>query len=428
MRLTSTISLPCGLVLPNRLAKAAMTEGLATDMRPNAGHIRLYERWAQTGAGLHITGNVVVDRRHQERPGNVVLDGTPGRETRATFAAWAQAAKSRGAAVIMQLSHAGRQTPARINARPMAPSAVPLGLPGKQFAPPQAMPPEAIEAVIDGFTGAARFACESGFDGVQIHAAHGYLISQFLSPLANRRDDTWGGSLENRARLLTKTVTAVRAAIGPKAALSVKLNSADFQKGGFDFDDSLIVAGWLKDLGVDLLEVSGGSYEQPKMMDMDGLTPADQPKAASTRSREAYFLEFARAMLAASTPPLMVTGGFRSAAVMEEALTLGVAVVGVGRPLCATPDAISDLLAGRIATLPRIMEDLRVGPGPFGPASGVPLLRALNGFAVQAWSYQQIRRMAEGLEPDLKRGVFPAFLSEQAADARLLKGIKASIG
>jgi 2,4-dienoyl-CoA reductase-like NADH-dependent reductase (Old Yellow Enzyme family) len=428
MRLTSTVSLPCGLVLPNRLAKAAMTEGLATDMRPNAGHIRLYERWARTGAGLHITGNVVVDRRHQERPGNVVLDGAPGRETRDALAAWAHAAKSCGAAVIMQLSHAGRQTPARINPHPMAPSAVALGLPGKQFAPPQAMPPEAIEAVIDGFAGAARIACETGFDGVQIHAAHGYLISQFLSPLANRRDDTWGGSLENRARLLTKTVTAVRAAIGPKAALSVKLNSADFQKGGFDFDDSLIVAGWLKDLGVDLLEVSGGSYEQPKMMDMDGLTPAEQPRAASTRSREAYFLEFARAMLAASTPPLMVTGGFRSAAVMEEALTLGVAVVGVGRPLCAAPDAISELLAGRVTALPRIMEELRVGPGPFGPASGVPLLRALNGFAVQAWSYQQIRRMAEGLEPDLRRGVFPAFLSEQAADARLLKGIRASIG
>lgn len=415
-RLIDPFSLPCGALLPNRLAKAAMTEGLAERGRPGAALERLYARWAASGVGLQITGNVQIDADHLERPGNVVLDRVPDVDMAARLARWAAAAKSGGGQVWMQLNHAGRQTPVRVNPRPKAPSAVPVALPGKQFGTPVPLEEAEIEALIGRFAEAARAAEASGFNGVQVHAAHGYLLSQFLSPRANRRSDRWGGPLENRARMLLESVRAVRGAVAPGFAVSVKLNSADFQKDGFAFEDCLQVAEWLADESIDLLEVSGGSYEQPRMMAMDGLEAPDQPKAASTRAREAYFLDFAKALLRAKTPPLMVTGGFRSGAAMAEALGDGVALIGLGRPMCADPLAPRALLAGHAAPLPRAEDRLRLGPGPFGPASPVKILRAVNGFATQAWYYQQIRRMGAGLDPDPNLSVFRAFLAEQRDD------------
>jgi len=416
--LDQPVALPCGFVLPNRLAKAAMTEGLAVAGVPGEALERLYRTWAASGIGLQITGNVQIDAHHLERPGNVVIDRPPDSATLVRLARWADAAKSGGGRVLMQLSHAGRQTPIRVNPRPKAPSAVPLALPGKQFGLPEALTDAEIEALILRFAAAARAAEQAGFDGVQIHAAHGYLLSQFLSPRANRRDDRWGGPLANRARLLRRAVTAVRDGVGPGFAVAVKLNSADFQKGGFAFEESLRVAEWLAEDGVDLLELSGGSYEQPRMMALAGLEPAEEPQTASTSAREAYFLDFATAMLAARTPPLMVTGGFRSAAAMADALAAGVALVGLARPLCTAPHGPAALLAGTATALPRAEDRLRLGPGPFGPASPFPLLRTLNGFATQSWYYQQIRRMGAGKAPDLSLSVVSALLAEWRDDRR----------
>ena len=237
----------------------------------------------------------------------------------------------------MQISHAGRQTQVKVNPHPKAPSAVQLALPGGQFGMPVPLTEPEILDLIARWAHAAVVSREAGFGGVQIHAAHGYLVSQFLSPLANRRTDAWGGSLENRARLLVEIVKAVRAAVGPDFGVGVKLNSADFQKGGFAFEDCITVAGWLKDLKVDLLEISGGTYEQPAMMDMAGLEPPDTPKQASTAAREAYFVELAKSLMAGRTPPLLVTGGFRSRVAMEQALSTGIAMVGVARPLVRHP-------------------------------------------------------------------------------------------
>lgn len=417
MTLTSALALPCGALLPNRLAKSAMTEGLAERGRPGEALARLYRTWAESGVGLQITGNVQLDRDHLERPGNVVIDAAPDADMLRRLSAWAAAAKSGGGHVWLQLNHAGRQTPVRVNLRPKAPSAVPVALPGKQLGAPQPLSGDEIEGLIARFATAAVAAQASGFDGVQIHAAHGYLLSQFLSPRANRRTDEWGGSLENRARFLIKIVRTVRATVSPGFAVSVKLNSADFQKDGFAFEESLRVAEWLAEEGVDLLEVSGGSYEQPRMMAMDGLEAPDQPKAASTRAREAYFLDFAKAMLSAKTPLLMVTGGFRTAAAMAEALAEGVGIIGLGRPMCADPRGPRAVLDGGVS-LPRAEDGLRLGPGPFGPASPVKLLRAINGFATQAWYYQQIRRMGAGLDPDPRLSVLRAFLAEQRDDKR----------
>ncbi len=423
--LFAPLTLPGGATLPNRIAKAAMTEGLSKDGRANQLHATLYRRWALGGAGLLITGNVIIDRRHLERPGNVVIDGEPDAAALDGLRKWAQAAHSGGARIWMQLSHSGRQTPARVNSAPKAPSPIPVALPGKQFATPVELTEAEIHTVIKKFALAARVARETGFDGVELHGAHGYLISQFLSPRSNQRDDEWGGSLENRARLLIESVRATRVAVGADFPVAVKLNSADFQKGGFDAADSLTVARWLKNVGVDLLEISGGSYEQPKMMNIEGLEKPDAPKAHSTRVREAYFLEFAETMLGADTPPLMVTGGFRSRRAMDDAIAEGISVIGVGRPLTVDPNAPNALKSpgGRLSGF----EDLRLGPGLFGPASSVSLLKAINGFATQSWYYQQIRHLADGQATRPHRSVLAAFVAERLADRALLKSARTTL-
>ena len=405
-------SLPNGQSFRNRIAKAAMTEGLAfRDGLPNAAHETLYRRWADRGCGLLITGNVLIDRLHLERPGNVIVDGPLTAEGKAAWARWAAAATAGGTQAWVQISHAGRQTQKSVNPSPKAPSAVPLALPGGQFGVPVPLTGAEIRDLIARWANAAVVSREAGFTGVQLHAAHGYLISQFLSPLVNRREDEWGGALENRARLLIEAVKAVRAAVGNDFTLSVKLNSADFQKGGFAFDECLTVAGWLADLGVDCLELSGGTYEQPAMMDVVGLTPREEPRQQSTRQREAYFVQLARALMAAKTPPLMVTGGFRSLGAMEDALGSGIAFVGVGRPLCAEPDCVTELLEGHVEELPRFEERLAIGPGWLGPSSPFKLARTINVFAAQAWYYQQIRRVAAG-STAVKLNPFTAFLAE----------------
>lgn len=409
--LKASYRLPCGAVLPNRLAKAAMTEGLSPDGAPHIGHERLYRAWSRSGVGLTITGNVQVDRRHLERSGNVVLDGEPEAAGRAAFSQWAGVAKEGGARVWMQISHAGRQTPALINPHPYGPSAVALEIPGR-FGAPREMPPTEIERVIKAFARAARVARECGFDGVQIHAAHGYLLSAFLNPKANQRTDEWGGSLDNRARLLMAVYAATRAAVGDDFPISVKLNSADFQQGGFDFEDAVVVAERLADAGVDLLEISGGNYEQPSMMGL----PGGPPMRASTRLREAYFLDFARAMMAGKTPPLMVTGGFRSAAAMIEAIEAGVAVVGIARPLCAELDGPAALLSAERAHLARFEEVLVSEPAGTPPAAA-KIGELPESFAVVAWFYQQIRRIGRGDPVDPTLTGRQAYLDERRDDA-----------
>jgi 2,4-dienoyl-CoA reductase-like NADH-dependent reductase (Old Yellow Enzyme family) len=417
MSASAPFTLPNGQRFRNRVAKAAMTEGLAwQDGLPTAAHDALYRRWAHGGCGLLITGNVIIDRQHLERPGNVILDGPLSPEGKAAWARWAAAATESDTQAWVQINHAGRQTQKGVNPHPKAPSAIPVMLPGSRFGLPVPLTDADIRDLIARWASAAAIAREAGFTGVQVHAAHGYLISQFLSPLANVRTDEWGGSLENRARFLTETVKAVRAAVGADFTLSVKINSADFQKGGFAFEDCLVVAGWLADLGVDCLEISGGTYEQPAMMDMEGLTPREAPKQQSTQAREAYFVSLARALMQAKAPPLMVTGGFRSLAGMDDAVASGIALVGVGRPLCAEPECVADLLAGASEELPRFEDRLAIGPwwtGRWlGPASPWKIVRTMNGFAAQAWYYQQLRRLAAG-KPAEPLNPFKALMAEE---------------
>ena len=426
--INTALTLASGLTFPNRLVKAAMTEGLADSRnRVTEAHVTLYRRWAEGGLGGIITGNVQIDQDHLEQVGNVVIGPKISNEELDGFARWAEASKSHGAALVMQVNHAGRQTPKLVNPRPAAPSPVALGLPGGQFGSPRAMTAEEIQAVIEGFGRAAKVAKQTGFDGIQVHAAHGYLLSQFLSPLANQREDDWGGPLENRARLLVACVKEAKIAGGPGFSVSVKLNSADFQKGGFSFEDCLGVIDTLDTLDVDFVEISGGNYEQPKMMDQEGLEPVfDQPVSASTQAREAYFLKYARAVQDRAKMPLMVTGGFRTVTAMNEALASGEAdLIGIGRPLCVDTTAPARLLDGTQDAFDQWEKKLRIGPGLLGPHSPIKLVKALNGFGAMGWYYEQLKRLGAGEAPDEKLGVLSAFLANQKSEKAAAKAWRA---
>ncbi|MDF1721598.1 MAG: NADH:flavin oxidoreductase/NADH oxidase family protein [Minwuia sp.] len=344
--LASPLVLPCGAIIKNRFGKAPLTEGLADELnRATARHAELYGRWADGGSGVVVTGNVQVDRRYLERPGNVVIDGPQDEAALTALRAYAAAGTAKRTHLWMQLNHPGRQTPRRVCDKPVAPSAVPLALPEVAFAHPRAMTGDEVTDVIERFTHAALVAQQTGFTGVQVHAAHGYLLSQFLTPLVNKRDDEWGGSLEDRARLLLSVVRSIRAACGAEFPISVKLNSSDFQNGGFSSQDCLTVVQWLEEAGIDHLEISGGNYEEPSMMgskNTEGDTVAD-----STVRREAYFLTYAEEIRKVTSLPLMVTGGFRTRAGMEEALASGVLdMIGLGRPMCVETDTPNKLLGG----------------------------------------------------------------------------------
>jgi 2,4-dienoyl-CoA reductase-like NADH-dependent reductase (Old Yellow Enzyme family) len=340
--LFSALALQSGGKLRNRIAKAAMEEGMAgSSQLPDERLISLYRRWGDGGAGLLITGNVMVHAEALTGPGGVVLDE---RSALDPFTRWAEAGKAGGAAMWMQINHPGRQVQAQMPGVVWAPSpvAVQLGKHSKRFGRPVAMTGEQIGTTVERFASTAALAERAGFDGVEVHAAHGYLLSQFLSPLVNKRSDEWGGGLENRARLLLDVVRAIRTVVSPSFAVAVKLNSADFQHGGFDAEDAARVIAMLEPLGVDLVELSGGSYESPAM--------SGRPADGRTAAREAYFLELAAELAKTSPLPLMLTGGITRRETAEAVLARGVALVGMGTAMALTPDLCNRWRDGLEAT------------------------------------------------------------------------------
>ncbi len=413
--LADTLQLPCGVTIPNRLAKAAMTEGLASARGvPTPELERLYGLWSDGGAGMLLSGNIQVDAGHLERPGNVVIDREPDAAMRAALAAWAAAGTRNGNHFWGQISHAGRQTQKIVNPHPKAPSAVKLGLPGGQFGEPVALTVPEIEEIVRRFGVCAAALKEAGFTGVQVHAAHGYLLSEFLSPRSNQRHDQYGGELANRARALLEAVAAVRAAVGRDFPVAVKLNSADFQKGGFAFEDSLQVAQWLEQAGVDLIEISGGTYEQPKLLGVEGVEEEEQQNVArSTLMREAYFVDFALAMQKQVSIPLMVTGGFRRREAMEQALASGGAdLIGLGRPMCVVTDAPAQLLGG-LDELPRYESELELLPQWLSFLKRIKTIKTMATFGVQYWFYAQIDELG-------RKGHADPSISVMAATRRVM--------
>lgn len=380
--LSRPFTLPNGTVLSNRLAKAALSECLAgDDFRPDTQIKSLYRRWANSGQGLTITGNVMVDRRAIGEPGNVVVEDERHLDD---LIEWASIVKTGGSVGLVQVNHPGRQSPRTLSRHPVAPSAIAVPGTAGSFGTPRALTGTEIEELIGRFAETARIVTQAGFDGVQIHGAHGYLVSQFLSPLANQRTDRWGGTPQNRRRFVIELARAMRAAIGDKV-LAVKLNSADFQRGGFGEDESIEVVQALAEEGIDLLEISGGTYASAAML---GVDPSLKE---STRQREAYFLDYAlRVRAELPKLPLMLTGGFRTAEAMNDAIAEGgIDVVGLGRPLTLQPDSPGQLIDG---TLDRATVRVR--------RSGIRLVDSLSEltyYTVQMW------RMGEGKEPDPSR-------------------------
>jgi 2,4-dienoyl-CoA reductase-like NADH-dependent reductase (Old Yellow Enzyme family) len=380
----SSLALSSGVVLRNRIAKAAMTEAMSPDGDPSDALIALYAAWAAGGPGLLLTGNVMVDRRYLERIGNVVFDA---RTDVAKVRRWAEASHADGAAIYAQLSHPGRQTNLFIHPKPVAPSAVAAVKVMRAFGKPRALTEAEIEEILTRIVGAAALAQTAGLDGVQIHAAHGYLISQFLSPLTNQRQDAWGGAIEGRARFLLEAIRRVRAKVGSRFGIAVKLNSADFQRGGFSNEDALAVIRLLANEGIDFLEISGGNYESVALL---GYEEDGTPRK---HAREAYFLDFAKMARGVTSLPLMLTGGLRSRPAMDEALNSGaVDLIGIARPFCVQPDVARALLASPNAAV-RAFEIPKLG------------IAAMEGQGETDWCNVQMRRIAQGQAPDLKQGV-----------------------
>jgi len=380
-----------------------MSEGLADANNHSTPALEaLYGRWSVSGAGLLLSGNVQVDRWHLERPGNIVIDDESGLKQ---LRALAKAGTAGGAHFWLQLSHTGRQVVSEINPSPLAPSSVEIELPpgiNLNFAPPREMTEADIEKVIQQFAFAARETRAAGFTGVHLHAAHGYLLSQFLSPRSNRRTDRWGGSLENRARLLFEVIAAVREAVGKDFPLGIKLNASDFERGGFTNAECIELVRMLNHTSLDLLELSGGSLEQPKPVGLAVKDEGQDGHPERTIKRQAYFIEFAGAVRAAAQMPVMVTGNFRSVAGMVAALDAGeLDVVGIGRPMIADPLTPAGLLSGEIE-------------------EAITPETSLAVFHILPWFYMQIVRLGDGLDPDLSLGGPEAAAKFQEIEERIM--------
>ena len=360
----------------------------STEFLPTDQLIQLYHRWTQAtaSAGILITGNVMIDRRALGEPGNVVLEAGAEMDS---FRRWAQAGTKNGTAIWMQLNHPGKQAPAGLNLETVAPSAIGFqNLHPKMFAIPRELSSQEIEEIIQRFGVSARLAKQAGFSGVQIHGAHGYLVSQFLSGIHNQRQDDWGGSAKKRSRFVVEVYKEIRRQVGENFPIGIKINSVDFQKGGFSEAESIEVMQELDSLGIDLLEISGGTYEKPKMM-----------MSESAQNREAFFLEFAHKARTCIRAPLLVTGGYRSFQGMNQALVDGaVDFVGLARIFAIEPDVCERLLQG-IDPLEKIKK----------VKTGISAIDR-SGFMEIMWYEEQMARMGRGLPPDPKLNPLWVFL------------------
>ena len=395
----TSFTLPSGLVLKNRIAKAAMEENLAQeDQTPSQALKNVYSAWAKGGTGLIITGNVMVDHLAMTGPGGLVLEQSTDITA---FAELARLSKQNNCKVVMQINHPGRQVFKKMGGKALSASSVALNM-GKHshlFGVPKAMTQTDIDDVITRFTQTALQAEKAGFNGVQIHAAHGYLLAQFLSPLTNKRDDKWGGSLQNRARLLLEITRSIKAVCSPTFSVSVKLNSADFQRGGFEPSDAQVVVDLLNELNVDFVELSGGSYEAPAMQGKTG----DE----RTLAREAYFLEFAKAISHRSSIPIMTTGGISRLSIANNVIESGVALVGIATALAYQPNLPNKWQNEplQLAVLPSVTwQD-----------------KTLAGLATMALVKRQIRRLGQG--KPVKTNASPIFtlISDQLRSVKLTK-------
>ena len=389
--LNSPFKLPNGILLQNRIAKSAMSENMGTlNNAPTKNLINAYKIWSQSEPGLLITGNVMIDSRAIGEPRNVVVEDYSNFEL---LQEWAKSIKGTKTHIWPQLNHPGRQAFSAINKKIVGPSSVSLKMGGASamFKTPNPLTENEIWDIIKRFGITAKIMKEAGFTGCQIHGAHGYLVSQFLSPLSNTRDDKWGGSIENRARFVIEIYREIRSQVGIKYPIGIKINSADFQKGGFIEEESMKVLQILSKEGIDLIEISGGTYEKPAMVGIK--------QKKSTKKREAYFLDYIDKARKITNKPLMLTGGFRSAKIMEQALIEDkLDIIGLARPYCLYTNLAKDILSG----------NLKYVDTPL-PSSGIKMLDKLGGVELP-WYELQIHRIGEGKKPNKELSGLAAFI------------------
>lgn len=398
--LNQPLTLKNGKIIKNRLFKGAMSEQITKGNKPDVAYAELYRSWAAGGAGVLVTGNVMIDYTALGSADDVVIEDE---RDLTLLKSWAKAGTENNTILLMQINHPGKQSPKDLSPVPVAPSAVSLGgAMANFFNTPRALTESEILNLIEHFANAAKIAEKAGFSGVQIHAAHGYLISQFLSPIHNMREDQWGGSLENRMRFLVEVYRAIRACTSPDFIVSVKLNSADFQKGGFSEEESLQVVERLVQENIDLVEISGGNYEAPTML--DGVKE-------STQEREAYFLDYAQKVRPVCSVPLVITGGFRSQQAMERAVASGhLDMVGIAKPFAIQPDLPNRLFNGTYQTLTTPK-----------PRLGIAKIDNLLGSMIEMnWYMYQMKLISQGKQPNPNKsawGIFFGMLITQGKGA-----------
>lgn len=309
---------------------------------PSENLINVYKRWGEGELGTILTGNTMIELDQLEAAGNPIV---PRRapfsgERFEAFKRQAAAAKAHGCLCVAQMSHPGRQTPENLQPNPVSASDVQLegDVMGMKFAKPHPASPEEIERIIEGFAHSAEYLYKAGYDGIELHGAHGYLLAQFLAESTNKRTDKYGGPLENRARLIFEIAQAIQKRVPKDFILGIKINSVEFQKGGFDTSECAELCKQLEANKFDFVELSGGTYENL----------AFSHKRESTKKREAFFLDFAETIVPALTKTkTFITGGFKTVGAMVNALHT-VDGVGLARPVCQEPRLCSDILAGKV--------------------------------------------------------------------------------
>ncbi|KAI0451306.1 NADH:flavin oxidoreductase/NADH oxidase [Xylaria acuta] len=339
-----------GRTAPNRFLKGAMTEKLSSwdpkDLQkrgvPSKEIINVYRRWGEGGLGLILTGNVMLYYDQLESPGNAIIpkDAPLSDERFERFRDLAKQAKAHGSLIVAQVSHPGRQVSKFVQPHPVSASDVQLegDWHGMTFGKPRAMDKSDIRDVVDRFAYAAKYLHKAGYDGIELHGAHGYLIAQFLSQTTNKRTDEYGGSLLNRARLISEIVDEIRKRVKDDSfIIGIKLNSVEFQDGGFTPEECRDLCIELEKHRIDFVELSGGTYQEQ----------AFEYKRESTKKREAFFIEFAEMIVPQlKQTKVYVTGGLRTAAAMVEALKT-VHGIGLGRPVTHEFDLAKKLLEGK---------------------------------------------------------------------------------
>ena len=351
----------------------------------------LYRHWGQGGWGQILTGNIMIDPYNVEAAGNYVIkkDDPYSGPRFEGFQKIAEGAKVKGGLIVGQVSHAGRQVDSKNQPNPISASDVQLVAPlmGATYGVPRPATEEDIKGIIEGFAHAAEYLEKAGFDGIQLHGAHGYLLAQFLSETTNKRTDKYGGSLENRMRLILEIAAEIKKRVSKSFILGIKVNSVEFQEKGFQPEEAATLCKALEDAEFDYVELSGGTYEKPGF----------QYVRESTRKRENFFIEFAEQIVKPlKTIKVYTTGGFKTVGGAVDALNT-VDGVGIGKAACQEPRLPNDVLEGKIiGFIKPAYDDNNVGVGLFTAAA-------------------QIRQIAHNLEPvDL-------------SDSKKLEGVMADI-